>query len=350
MQTKTTMQFSKFKIFILSLVFIGVTFSAYAQKTKTYYIGCRNQKTIKSDAVYKRKITKHEDKWSVADYYLNDSLHRIGQFLDKDLKTKIDTFRIYHINGNFARINTYENGLLNGEWIEYDISGEEIRTLIFTNGKRERNATWYNRDLDPFCLIPVKETFEHYKLESAPSYPGGNEAFHKYFDSLEYPNISVADGHYGQTVVTFKVSETGKISDIDVILHGSEELDAFAKDLISGMPDWEPATVNDKPVERFVVHPITFILDLNKEAISNRTKANAFFVSGIEDYKNNKFKNAAFKFENAINYDKANAKYYYYYAVSLYQYDPDLACEYFKIADMLDSKIVTPEAKKFCNF
>ncbi len=343
--------FSKTRLIVLIIFIFSCTAAGFAQKTKTYYIGDSGKLTPKQDALYKREVTRDESRWFVCDYYLNDSLYMKGYYLDKDIKIKTDTFRIFHINGNLSEIIIYKDGLMNGEYQKYNIAGTKILTGSYTDGKSDNH--WKRYDNNPasnpeYANVP---NYDFYELQNRPKYPGGHDAYKVHLDSYRYPHKTSQEGYYGKVIATFVVSETGEITDIDIILHGSEEMDSQVVKMIQEMPDWQPATVKGKAVSSFFILPVTFLLDDEKVNIKNRKIAEAYFISGINDYKNNKFPNAAFKFKNAISYDNSNAKYYYYLAVSLYQYyDPDIACEYFKIADMLDDQIVKPDIKKFCNF
>lgn len=342
--------FSKAKLIVPIIFIFSCTAGIFAQKTKTYYIGESGQLISKKDALYKREVTRYESRWLVCDYYLNDSLCMKGYYLDRNLKIETDTFRTYHINGKPSEIIIYKDGLINGEYQKYNIAGTKIMTGNYTDGKSDNYWKRYNNPVSnpKYANAPSYET---YKLQSMPEYPGGHDAYMAHLKSYHYPHQTSQEGYYGKVIATFVVSETGEITDIDIILHGNAEMDSLAVKMIQEMPDWKPATINGKAVSSFFILPITFLIGDEKVNIKNRKIAEAYFVSGVNDYKNNKFPNATFKFKNAIYYDNANAKYYYYLAVSLYQYyDPDIACEYFKIANMLDDQIVKPDIKKFCNF
>jgi antitoxin component YwqK of YwqJK toxin-antitoxin module len=339
------------KILIIFSLLFATTLSVYSQRTKAYYIDSNGKETFKSDAIYKRTVTKSNEKLHVEDYYLNDSLAMTGFYQDKSLKTKTDTFKSYYINGKLSHIKIYKNGLKDGESNEYDITGKKISKKNFTVDVPSGEWIWYSKDSGSSQIV-VNAGYESvYSIENPPGYQGGVAAYNSHIKSYRYPYQSSSDGYYGQTITTFKISENGELTDIDVILHCTEEMDVFVKKVIQDMPNWIPARKKGNPVSTFYVLPLKFIIDNNEVNISNRTKAKAFYVSGITDYKNNKFENAAFKFKNAILFDNTNAKYYYFYAVCLHQYDPsDKTGEHFKIANMLDDKIVTPEIKEYYNF
>jgi hypothetical protein len=104
------------------------------------------------------------------------------------------------------------------------------------------------------------------KIEMAPTYPGGGTALDNYF----YINLNTAadlaekstirmKGY--QSVLSFKLSEEGKISDISLI-RNSPELPALNEKIrkaVLNMAGWTPCVVDGKAV----AIKIGFILNLN---------------------------------------------------------------------------------------
>ena len=104
---------------------------------------------------------------------------------------------------------------------------------------------------------PGQETF--YIVEDMPSFPGGNAALSAYIDShLQYPEEEKRKGIQGEVQVQFTVKATGKIDDVKVIHSVYPGLDQAAKDVIEGMPEWNPGRQRGKPVSVNVVIPVRF--------------------------------------------------------------------------------------------
>ncbi len=338
----------KFKIVFFLSFLLAYTILGYSQKTKSYYIDLYSKETFKSDAIYKRKVRKVNEKWEVKDYYLNDSLAMTGTFLEKSLKTKIDTFKYYHINGKLSEIGFYKEGYKEGTFTKYNIAGNLVSSKNYFADAPTGEWIWCKFNGDTVKIVRNAAKQSIYSVENNAGYQGGGKAYNEHIQSYRYPPQASSDGYYGQTITTFKVSETGELSDIDVILHGTEEMDNFVTNVVQEMPNWIPAREFGEQVSSYNVLPLIFIIENNKVNIKNRTMAKAFHSSGVEDYKNNEFEKAAFKFKHAIKFDNTNAKYYYFYAVCLHQYqDPAVTIEYFKIANMLDDQIIKPEIKEY---
>ena len=64
--------------------------------------------------------------------------------------------------------------------------------------------------------------------------------------------------HEGEMKVSFVVGTDGKVSDVKVTQSICEALDAMVISIIGQSPEWEPATVDGKPVEQCLSVPIVF--------------------------------------------------------------------------------------------
>ena len=100
------------------------------------------------------------------------------------------------------------------------------------------------------------------RVERDPVFTGGDEALYKYLsENIEYPAEARRAGAEGPVEVSFVVSSNGSIRDVE-LLHGHEDasLNEEATRVISGMPAWDPGTVNGKAVDTKFSLPIDFKL------------------------------------------------------------------------------------------
>lgn len=79
-------------------------------------------------------------------------------------------------------------------------------------------------------------------------YPGGNELLHKFFDANINPKLSHALGKSGKVVVRFFVEKDGSLTNMEIIEHGTPDMDAEVMNVMRKMPRWNPATRDGKPV------------------------------------------------------------------------------------------------------
>ena len=94
-----------------------------------------------------------------------------------------------------------------------------------------------------------------------PEYPGGYSALSKFIKSeMKYPQQAIDEKEEGKVFVEFKVTKTGKITDVKVVRGVSNVLDAEALRIVSKMPDWKPGIQNGEKVNCYFTIPINFIL------------------------------------------------------------------------------------------
>lgn len=95
--------------------------------------------------------------------------------------------------------------------------------------------------------------------EVSPSFPGGMGAMMSWIGrNMEYPPNAAYKKITGRVMVQFVVMSDGSISQIKVVKGVDPELDAEAVRLIRAMPNWNPGTMNGKPVNCIQTVPIIF--------------------------------------------------------------------------------------------
>lgn len=97
--------------------------------------------------------------------------------------------------------------------------------------------------------------------EKLPEFPGGQQAMNQFIiDNVKYPDEARKNGIQGKVLVSFLVSSTGKLKNINVVESVNELLDKEAVRVISSMPNWIPGEVDGKPVDMEMKLPIQFKL------------------------------------------------------------------------------------------
>jgi periplasmic protein TonB len=103
----------------------------------------------------------------------------------------------------------------------------------------------------------------YYKVESEPTYPGGNEAMRKYLsDNLVYPKEALDNQTEGTVFVDFIVSHNGKVRDVNASDVAGDNIDQSLKEeagrIVASMPAWVPGRLHGKSVDTKFSIPITF--------------------------------------------------------------------------------------------
>jgi TonB family protein len=71
------------------------------------------------------------------------------------------------------------------------------------------------------------------------NFPGGEEALRKFIKkNLYYPDSAVKAGIDGKVIISFNVSENGKLTDIRIIKGISSDINQEVIKLVRDMPDW----------------------------------------------------------------------------------------------------------------
>ena len=94
-------------------------------------------------------------------------------------------------------------------------------------------------------------------VEQMPEYPGGMDALSKYLEN------KVADSPMkgkagGLVTIGFTVTETGKVTNVQVLESDQPSLNKEAERIVSEMPDWIPGKQRDKPVPVKYSVPVRF--------------------------------------------------------------------------------------------
>lgn len=105
-----------------------------------------------------------------------------------------------------------------------------------------------------------KKPFDH-----AAEFPGGLQGLQDYLRiSMRYPEKARNEKAEGRVQVKFDVNENGSVEAITVVNPIHPSLDSEAVRVVRAMPNWKPATLNNKHVKISMVLPVVFALDDQK--------------------------------------------------------------------------------------
>jgi TonB family protein len=98
-------------------------------------------------------------------------------------------------------------------------------------------------------------TSEYTEAEPVAGYP---ELYSYFQKELKYPVEALKDSIEGIVSVSFVIDKNGKPDQVKVLNSLGSAFDTEALRVISGMPQWKPATINGKPVAARISMPLTF--------------------------------------------------------------------------------------------
>lgn len=96
-------------------------------------------------------------------------------------------------------------------------------------------------------------------VETMPSFPGGAGEMMKYLAAnIKYPKEAEEKNITGRVIVSFVVTATGDITNVNIVKPVHPSLDAEALRIVSGMPKWTPGMQSGKPVNVKFTLPVIF--------------------------------------------------------------------------------------------
>lgn len=127
-----------------------------------------------------------------------------------------------------------------------------------------------------FRLTPEKQENPAAQAAAAPSSTGDYEPARPASGDLQdylarnmrYPRKALKDKTQGYVHLFCTIDATGKLTQADVVVPVSPELDAEALRLVKSVPEWIPATMNGKPMESTPSIRVDFTLDENGKPLS----------------------------------------------------------------------------------
>jgi TonB family protein len=114
------------------------------------------------------------------------------------------------------------------------------------------------------ALADAEVAIENKKVSGAeklPQFPGGMDGLIAFFqENITYPEALKSDSIEGKAFIKFNVSETGELSNFEVVKSDHELFSKAGLEIAQAMPSWEPAESNGKKVAMNMTLPIAFSL------------------------------------------------------------------------------------------
>jgi periplasmic protein TonB len=110
-------------------------------------------------------------------------------------------------------------------------------------------------------VAEVVEEKPYTYVEQMPTFPGGDTEMMKYLGkNIRYPAAAQRAGVEGLVVLSFVVSNTGEISDIQVVKALGAGTDEEAVRVVKSMPKWTPGKQNGRAVPVRYTLPVRFTI------------------------------------------------------------------------------------------
>lgn len=127
-----------------------------------------------------------------------------------------------------------------------------------TETKKDEEAT---HDIEESGSESGSESTPYVAVEVMPEYPGGDMELLKYLgENTRYPETAKDKGIEGRVIIRFCVTETGKVTRVNILKGVDPELDTEAIRVVKTLPLFKPGRQNGRDVPVWYMVPITFTM------------------------------------------------------------------------------------------
>lgn len=106
---------------------------------------------------------------------------------------------------------------------------------------------------------PENQVYSFVSIENPPTYPGGMDKFYKFIgENLKYPEEAKKNEIQGKVYLSFTVEKDGTINDVRVDRKLGYGTDEESVRVLKASKNWNPGTLNGKPVRVRYNMPIQF--------------------------------------------------------------------------------------------
>ena len=245
---------------VLSILCILSVLSGLAQQSEVLYYDKDWQPSDPKKYVFIVEQKKVNDTcWEWNYYKFAGPRFLSKQFRQKQGGAIHGNFIVYGRNGTIDTSGYFRNGKKHGVW-----------TIIATN-RRLLSQMKYEDDVLIWTKDSTQVNEERQKrddsirkartdtVEIQSEFTGGRAAWRNYLgNNLRYPKEAIDIDVQGTVLVRFIVTESGKLTNIELARSVEFHLDREALRLIRISPDWTPGIVEGKKVKTSITQPIVF--------------------------------------------------------------------------------------------
>ncbi|MCU7371223.1 TonB family protein [Paucibacter sp. O1-1] len=142
----------------------------------------------------------------------------------------------------------------------------EENPLLTETGPKTKAAEKANA-LDEVVVTNKQDKKIYSVVEEQPMFPGGIKSMYKFLgENIKYPEAASKANVSGRVFLSFVVTETGEINDVQVLKGIGFGCDAEAVRVLKSFPKWQPGKQDGIPVNVRYNLPIMFYLEEDDKA------------------------------------------------------------------------------------
>ncbi|HEX8278798.1 MAG TPA: energy transducer TonB [Segetibacter sp.] len=236
----------------LLVAFVNMPGVSQSDTTIKYY-GKNGKQSTKDSAVSFVKFFKQANMWHGMEYYSKRGLLKSeGDYNEPNLETAVGTISNYKEDGKLDYTTEYVDGKLLDKTYYYK-SGNKKSWMSYTDKGVQMTKGWDE----------TGKEIKNYVVQRDAQFKGGDEAWKKYLEknlNLDIPTaVGAPAGNY-EVQIQLVVDKEGLPTNLKAVsvparckACGAEALRVFRES-----PKWEPAILNNEPVNYEAVQTITF--------------------------------------------------------------------------------------------
>ena len=184
-------------------------------------------------------------------FYLSGKTESETNFLNNIEDIRNGSSIKWYENGQIKSLINYTNDTIDGTLVTFWENGNPKRQDVYKMGKL----------MEGNCYDKDGNEVKYYNYEIMPEFIGGTKAMFSYLKKeIHYPVEAIENNYTGKVIVSFTVSEKGKISDEKIMKGNADCLNNEALRLVKQMPEWNPGQLDGEFVKMQVGVPILFLI------------------------------------------------------------------------------------------
>lgn len=236
------------------LLFLLFTLKGQAQHIRTEYYTGMWIPAVESRYEIKRVIAQTDSGYQITDYRKNGKLKFEGFFTSIDPVLEHGHFSFYGKKGALEAEGNYNHGMLAGKWTFYNEKG---------SFKKEIDYDFFVTKCDTIDGMDEDSSFtsiDSIRLERKPEFIGAGETgfYHFLYEHLVYPPLAAMYFKSGKVIGKFTVNDQGHICNIETDGDVDKDLQMETKRVLSLLEQWNPGTIDGRPVAVKFTCPITY--------------------------------------------------------------------------------------------
>ncbi|SKB60692.1 TonB protein C-terminal [Salegentibacter salinarum] len=238
------------KNFYLSLIFSGISISAFAQDT-IYMDKDYQELDTKENAEFFKIITPNaEDADFLNTTYFMDGTKKAEQSYDLKEEKKVyqGLHKHYYESGELFYQLPFKNGKKHGHLLAYWENGTKRRHDVFKKDELKEGKVWNEEG----------EELDYFAYHIPASFPGGQEKLQAFLkENINMPQEQER-GTVVKVILKFTINPEGDLSEIQIVEGAPHRYNAESVRVLANMPKWNPSIRFGEQVATRYSLPIIF--------------------------------------------------------------------------------------------